>query len=117
MSDGTLIFAPHAVISTTCSSSRGGTPALQSVCAEIWVDVNGLKKPNQYGKDMFIFYLTKNGFVPEGSQQETSNTFASACAMDGSRYGWACAAWVIYNENTDYTKCSGLDWGGQTKCN
>lgn len=116
LSDGSFIFA-NTAIDSTCKTPRGSSQILQGVCGEYFVDINGGKKPNQYGKDMFEFYLAKDGIVPEGSQLETSNTFASACALEGSRFGWGCSAWVIYHENMDYLKCSGLSWGGKTKCN
>ena len=27
--------------------------------------------------------------------------------------GFGCTAWVLFNENMDYLKCSGLDWDGK----
>lgn len=34
-----------------------------SKCGELLVDVNGMKKPNMYGRDLFRFYINKNGFL------------------------------------------------------
>lgn len=34
------------------------TNNLNSVCGNIWVDVNGAKGPNNYGRDIFMFYIS-----------------------------------------------------------
>lgn len=34
-----------------------------SKCGELFVDVNGVKKPNTYGRDLFHFYINQNGFL------------------------------------------------------
>ena len=73
---------------------------------------------------MFQFYITQNGIVPTGVQNDV-HKFNLACNpkitkpypnySDGNMY--ACTAWVIYNENMDYWHCDGLDWNVKTKCN
>lgn len=84
----------------------------------IVVDINGDKGPNQWGRDLFDFYLTNNGIVARGSPAETTTfgihySFSNDC-LAGRGYG--CTAWVLYNENLDYLHCSNLDWNGPTKC-
>lgn len=49
----------------------------------VWVDVNGDKKPNMLGRDVFAFILTKNGLVPAGANNNSQN-----CASTG----YDCAA-------------------------
>lgn len=98
-----------------CVSQVGNTPALQSECGQIYVDVNGNKGPNQWGKDAFILYLTRFGIVPFGTSEETFHSFASMC-QDTSKEGYSCSGWIIYNGNMDYLKCNDLAWGGKTKC-
>jgi hypothetical protein len=85
------------------------------VCAAAIVDVNGSKPPNQIGKDIFHFLFTKDSVIATGSQQSTWYPFTT-CAKESASSGWGCAAWVIYNENLDYLHCTGLSWGGKTKC-
>ena len=36
------------------------------ICAVIWVDVNGVKKPNVIGVDVHTFYLLENKLYPAG---------------------------------------------------
>ena len=83
----------------------------------VYVDVNGAKPPNQEGIDWFIFFITDKGIVPAGTAAGNGlYTFADYCGKVGA-LGEGCTAWVIYNENLDYTKCPGkLSWDGTTKC-
>ena len=69
---------------------------------------------------MFAFKLTRVGIYPHGGPDEVSNIhkFPQACDRNstGRNSGYACAAWVIYNENMDYLHCDDLSWGGKHKC-
>lgn len=113
LSDGSIIYAE--ALSPTCLDHRGGNQQLDNVCAGIWIDINGLKKPNVMGQDLFRIYITKFGTIPTGTAPETSWLFSTSCGDKSSGYG--CAAWVIYNENLDYLKCPGtLSWDGSKKC-
>lgn len=111
LSDGTLLaFKSYGW--GNAGNNVGSTQALQNTVAAIWIDINGFKGPNRYGKDLFSVYLTKYGIIPTGTTQQTGDAFTSYCYPRGL----SCAAWVIYNENRDYLKCSGLSWNGPTKC-
>ena len=103
----------------SCDTNRGDTKALQSLCSEVFVDINGSQKPNTFGRDVFIFYWTKAGLVPAGTPEDKSHlSFKSTCsnssAADYSGYG--CAAWVLSNENMDYLHCDNLTWDGKHSC-
>lgn len=113
LSDGTLIEA--YVEDGQCSSNIGSTLQLQNMCGRYIVDINGFKSPNQWGKDLFWFWLTKGGIVPTGTQPDTDMIFVDYCGSVNA-YGYSCAAWILYNENMDYLKCPDLTWGGKTKC-
>lgn len=89
---------------------------LQNVCGFIAVDTNGIKKPNQIGGDTFMFYLTKYGIIPMGNPQDTAISFNSRCRDKKTADGWGCTAWVIYNKNLDYSRCSDLSWSSKRKC-
>jgi len=87
-------LADGAIIKFTCTQ-------------ELQVDVNGLKKPNTVGKDIFYFGLTNNG--------KTKTTFwrtANGCTVapysitiNQNNYvddcktgtGWGCSAQYILN--------------------
>lgn len=55
----------------------------------IWVDVNGDKKPNKMGKDVFSFILTKEGVVPSGKDNNSANCDSS---------GFDCSAKFLKND-------------------
>lgn len=112
LADGTSIIG--FMSSSSCTDPRGSTPVLSNVCGYLVVDINGYKNPNQHGKDTFYFYLTKYGVFPTGSAQDSYN-FTDYC--EGDYGGSACAAWILSNQNMDYTKCRDLDWDTKTKCN
>lgn len=116
LTDGTLLAS--FVESANCTNSVGDSLALKNTCGRYLVDVNGYKKPNQVGKDLFEFWLTKYGIVPVGTGQQTSgSTFAADCKDKDNAGGEGCAAWVLYNDNMDYLHCNDLDWTTKTKCN
>lgn len=119
--DGTLIKT--FIWDNNCKRVLGKTKELQNVCATISIDINGHRKPNQYGMDFFVFNLTKYGIIPNGMpEQTTPNSFENSCKdKDRGSNGWSpngdgCAAWVIFNENMDYLHCKDLSWSGKLKC-
>ena len=69
----------------------------------IYVDINGNKSPNTYGKDMFQFIITKNGLEPTGNVNGYIHTL-NHCSLKGSdsSNSGGCTAWVLYKENMDY---------------
>lgn len=60
----------------------------------IYVDLNGDKKPNVIGKDIFVFVYTDKGFVPAGNDR-TKEFVAQNCSEDGS--GVMCASNIVRN--------------------
>lgn len=108
---------------------NNGVGHFEETYGTINVDINGLKKPNKFGEDMFTFIIAKDGIFPYGLQGSTiketledstvvnTDTFPKGCnRKDCYSYCEACAAWVIYNENMDYLHCDDLSWDGKKKC-
>ena len=112
LADGETILT--YVLSPTCSGAYG---SVKDVCGFYRIDVNGKKKPNQMGRDVFTFYIAKNRIVPAGSAEDTSAySFDRSCRDASSHEGRGCTAWVIYNENMDYLHCDDLSWDGKKSC-
>ena len=108
MIDGSSIMV--LVNSGSCTNARGPGKHLSNICAWVFVDLNGKNAPNTMGRDVFGFYLTKYGFIPDGTKDETRYDFKHST-------GHGRTAWVIFNENLDYLKCPDkLDWDGKTSC-
>lgn len=63
-----------------------------------FVDVNGNKKPNVLGKDVFAFVVTSKGVIAAGSDNDSAN-----CKKNGtSSSGYDCAAKVLREGKIDY---------------
>ncbi len=106
--------------SADCSINYGTGKLSQNICFAVYYDINGIQKPNVWGKDYFIFFVGKNGVVPIGIQDTFAggNSFANRCKNDTEfQDGFGCAGWVIENENLDYLHCDGLSWEEKRSCN
>jgi len=114
LADGTLLYAMSD--DPSCGWNVGSSPTIY-VCGGYYADINGWKGPNQWGKDVFQFWLTQYGIVPAGTVPETYRSFPNNCKDKSNADGFGCAAWVLYIENLDYLHCNNLDWTGPTKCN
>lgn len=76
----------------------------------LYVDINGLKKPNRMGKDYFIFCLNNKNRSPFVTGfpvwwalwPNVCTTKAKAEGENGWWRGGACANWVIATGNMDY---------------
>ena len=51
----------------------GVTKNLLPSTLSVWVDVNGDKRPNTLGRDVYAFILTSNGLVPAGINNNSAN--------------------------------------------
>ena len=117
LADGTIIG--HLYLNNTACNTNWGSGALSQSCGSFKVDLNGSKKPNMYGKDIFQFDITVNGIVPSGIATDISgNNFEESCIKPSSRMnGVGCTGWIIYNENMDYLKCpEKLGWNKAKSC-
>lgn len=62
--------------SADCTNS---TELNQSIgCVRVRADINGLKKPNKVGKDIFDFYITEDRVIPRGDPATTTSPDASS---------------------------------------
>src|SRR5574344_393289 len=68
-----------------CSSNDGG---IEPRCGWITLDVNGFKKPNTWGRDIFLFVLNKNKLTPAGP----GITYISSDDCNASKNGITCSA-------------------------
>lgn len=74
-----------ASYNNSCTQNRGfaaapDSPTYNSTCGTVYIDVNGKNKPNNFGRDVFKFYITSNktpilypvgGFYVSGSDTGT----------------------------------------------
>ncbi|MDD3150764.1 MAG: prepilin-type N-terminal cleavage/methylation domain-containing protein [Candidatus Gastranaerophilales bacterium] len=66
-------------------------------CGYLYIDVNGNKKPNIIGKDIFTVSITSNTLIPFGARglnnPSTTCVEGSTAASNG---GWGCSAKYLY---------------------
>lgn len=76
VADGaSYVFTSAGADSTTC------TPT--SFCGQIYLDVNGPKKPNVFSKDIYVFNITSDQIVPAGANTDYSTCESSTGAYAG----------------------------------
>jgi hypothetical protein len=71
-----------------------GSPVSFYRCGAGLFDVNGMKKPNIVGKDIFEFHILKDRVLPYGVQGDFSWNVGN-CNTSGK--GLSCAAEYLYN--------------------
>lgn len=59
------------------------------------VDINGNKSPNQFGRDVFVFVIGKNGLIPAGKNNNSANCSVSSSGRD-------CASKVLIEGAINY---------------
>lgn len=93
LNNGTLVV--FDILSDSCSYT-GQIPA-NDTCGHLFVDVNGYKKPNTIGKDIFGAQFVKNGrLIPFGTLNDVWTNQAASYSCNLSSYpnseGWSCSA-------------------------
>ena len=87
LADGTqfMFGGDNSNWSSTCSFSENNQlSGTKDFCLLIHVDINGERKPNTIGRDIFVFALKKNGLYPAGCD------YANSCTDALKGYGCAC---------------------------
>ena len=108
LSDGVFLDTYLGYPACTYRATTNTELPIYNVCGIFYLDTDGYKGENTVAKDIFEFWITKQGqIVPFGTPEDTSHPI-SDCAMNQS--GWGCAAWVIYKENMDYLKGKTVAW-------
>lgn len=93
-------------------------------CFDLFVDLNGPKRPNTSSIDWFSFYVLTDGIVPTGTQGSDKWSwvlnFSTQCLGSGvysPENQTNCTAWVLVNENMDYRRCpEKLGWKKASSC-
>ncbi len=116
LADGTrLIIQPPTANCTAYIYGEGDGEGLnnEGACALIQADLNGNKGPNTFGKDIFLFVISKKGVDPVGLH---AFKWREDKCLQPNVKGEHCAAWVIYKDNMDYLHCKDLNWFTKSIC-
>ena len=90
--------------STDVTNNAANAPkGLKMVCGTVMVDIFASKagnNKNMYGKDLFLFYITKDGILPAGLSDDKKFPYdASKCKKRVTENTAGCTAQYIYNKN------------------
>lgn len=90
-------------------NSRSNSGPMFNVCASLFVDINGQTGPNQVGRDLFAFYVTKQGIFPQGNSDDVSYSSVAgepecdpAAALADGGYGYGCTAKILLEGAVNY---------------
>lgn len=101
LANGTvLVFEDYFAASCNSSGTNvSATTSFPNVCSDIMVDINGSKKPNVVGKDIFYFWVLSDSLIPWGTQADdaVSGSIAASTTCATADGGWGCAALLITN--------------------
>ncbi|MDD3149464.1 MAG: prepilin-type N-terminal cleavage/methylation domain-containing protein [Candidatus Gastranaerophilales bacterium] len=76
-----------------CSSSVGN----YTRCGWMSIDINGFKKPNTIGKDIFTLSLTSNALMAAGARGfNDPSTDCVEGSTSADNHGWGCSAKYLY---------------------
>ena len=98
-------------------------PNKNNTCGSIIAYTQPFNPNSKRGEQIFSFFMTQDGIYPYG-EPSSRLKFERACnksiALPYPNFStnnmYACAAWVIHNENMDYLHCDDLSWTGKHKC-
>ncbi len=124
LADGTAVSFSFNPSCSTSNSNSESSPAYYT-CGYIYIDLDGKKGANTFGKDYFAFYITSKGVYPAMTQDDNDSGFT--LTRDCFPEGYWCTGWVINQGNMDYLKANGsgkcknnssitLDWTTNTTC-
>lgn len=94
LQDGTQISF-SSIFDNTCSFSNQNQDGSSDYCYRFYIDVNGAKKPNTFGRDIYQFILKKNGLYPSGC--DNNHVFCNK-----NYTGFACACKVLREGAINY---------------
>lgn len=86
LSDGTFVSANAAAVSQELFIFYGFNKTVPEDMVILTFDINGSKKPNVIGKDIFITLFTESGFVP-AFKDATSEEINESCSPSGNGHG------------------------------
>lgn len=92
MNDGALIL--FQLSSSACTQGMG-TPVAFYRCGGAAIELNGLKKPNIFGKDIFEIHILKDRILPYGTQGDGWPDSTTDCKSTGT--GESCSAKYLYD--------------------
>lgn len=93
LNDGSLLS--FSASNADCSHTPDTYYTATQLCGSTYVDVNGFKKPNTIGKDIFQVVFLPNSTLPGGAPSITQSAYVGDTCNSG--IGWApCTNYYMY---------------------
>jgi len=92
LADGSAIYIYDN--NGACNSNLG---TVTNWCGNIAIDINGVKEPNQLGKDYFVFRVLSTGVYPAGVNGEITS-----CEDPTLDLGFSCSARILLEGAINY---------------
>jgi len=93
LNNGTLIIFYNK--NTQCSEPTEPAGDI-TYCGFMYFDVNGFKKPNTIGKDIFEVFVTNDGLIPSGARGDSPPSDPYYGCLPTSVLGLGCTAKYLY---------------------
>jgi prepilin-type N-terminal cleavage/methylation domain-containing protein len=79
-----------------CTKQKG---SLTTICAWIYIDVNGKKPPNMFGKDFFQSWILKKngGYIIYPSGGTNGDGYTCVAGSDSAGTSWGCSTNALLN--------------------
>ncbi|MDD3150737.1 MAG: prepilin-type N-terminal cleavage/methylation domain-containing protein [Candidatus Gastranaerophilales bacterium] len=90
-------FVMFSLYTSNCSSTTSSSGGDYLRCGELKIDVNGFKKPNTCGKDIFYASIISTTLIPLGARgfyEPSTTCIEGSTATDNTGYG--CSALYLY---------------------
>lgn len=91
LKDGSSLAFGGSTGGDTCSGSRGNAGYTNS-CGYVIVDTNGLKPPNVWGRDIYMFFIFSNRLLPSSVDTVESGVATSDDCGTGTNLGFTCTS-------------------------
>lgn len=73
----------YLVIPKNCEAvPHQNVSTIENLCAEVTIDVNSLRRPNQYGRDLYKFIVAQNGHLYPLYGRDYSNAMTGSISGD-----------------------------------
>jgi len=88
LADGSVMWFGASISGGKCGLSYS---FVNNICATFFYDINGDKKPNTIGKDIFTYYIAADGVFPSDKNECHKNST-----------GFGCTTYIIQRNNMNY---------------
>jgi len=91
------VMIKQNMLDSTCKNNNYSP---KGACGYMTVDINGFKKPNIVGKDIFYIHIHDNGISPFGTPDDDTNSVSRSTSCSKGQAGLGCAALAL--QDIDY---------------